>query len=274
MRLGSPPKGFANWTLQLLAKQLVQLEIVDSISPETVRKTLKKTASRRGNPVLGDSSCSQQRVRCLYGGRAGHLQKALRQALSRALHGRAAGATVEGNPGSRSGVEEACAPSGLRIRAGWDGQYLHVRRAPEGMAAGSRPSATHQTRLGIGDEGTDTTRMADAEKVMLVCDNLNTHTKGAFYEAFPPEQARALVQRLEFHCTPKHGSWLNIAENELSCMTRQCLKGRRIGDIVLLREETQAWAAATNESQRGVQWQFTIEDARTRLISLYPKIIN
>ena len=119
-----------------------------------------------------------------------------------------------------------------------------------------------------------TTRFANAGKVMLVCDNLNTHTKGAFYEAFPSEQARALVQRLEFHCTPKHGSWLNIAKNELSCMTRQCLKGRRIGNIELLREETEAWAAATNESQRGVQWQFTIEDARTRLISLYPKIIN
>jgi hypothetical protein len=70
-----------------------------------------------------------------------------------------------------------------------------------------------------------TTRFAEAEKVLLVCDNLNTHTKGAFYEAFPSEQARALVQRLEFHYTPKHGSWLNIAENELSCMTRQCLKG-------------------------------------------------
>ena len=113
MRLGSPPKGFANWTLRLLAKQLVQLEIVDSISPETVRKTLKKRHHAEENPVLGDSSCSQQRVRCLYGGRAGHIQKALRQAVSRALHGRAAGATVEGNPGSRPGVEEACAPRGL-----------------------------------------------------------------------------------------------------------------------------------------------------------------
>jgi len=119
-----------------------------------------------------------------------------------------------------------------------------------------------------------TTRFAEAEKVLLVCDNLNTHTKGAFYEAFPSEQARALVQRLEFHDTPKHGSWLNIAENELSCMTRQCLKGRRTEDIELLREETEAWAAATNENQRGVQWQFTIEDARTKLTSLYPKIIN
>jgi hypothetical protein len=119
-----------------------------------------------------------------------------------------------------------------------------------------------------------TTRFAEAEKVLLVCDNLNTHTKGAFYEAFPSEQARALVQRLEFHYTPKHGSWLNIAENELSCMTRQCLKGRRTEDIELLREEIEAWATATNQNQRGVKWQFTIEDARTKLTSLYPNIIH
>ncbi len=118
------------------------------------------------------------------------------------------------------------------------------------------------------------TRFANAEKVILICDNLNTHTMGAFYDAFPPEEARTLVRRLEFHYTPKHGSWLNIAENELSCMTRQCLKGRRIEDIELLREETEAWSATTNEKQRGVEWQFTIDDARTKLTSLYPKIKN
>jgi hypothetical protein len=73
------------------------------------------------------------------------------------------------------------------------------------------------------------TRYATARKVMLVSDNLNTHTPGAFYEAFPADKARELVRRIEFHHTPKHGSWLNIAENELSCMTRQCLRGRRFG---------------------------------------------
>jgi hypothetical protein len=116
------------------------------------------------------------------------------------------------------------------------------------------------------------TRYADAEKVILVCDNLNTHTKGAFYEAFPPDQARAIVQRLEFRFTPKHGSWLNIAENELSSMTRQCLSGRRIADIEMLREETDAWATSSNDKQRGVDWQFTIENARHKLKSLYPNI--
>ncbi len=117
------------------------------------------------------------------------------------------------------------------------------------------------------------TRYARAEKVILVCDNLNTHTKGAFYEAFVPEQARAILRRLEFRYTPKHGSWLNIAENELSSLTRQCLKGRRLGEIELLRAETTAWHQASNQKQRGVDWQFRVGDARQKLKSLYPKIL-
>ena len=87
------------------------------------------------------------------------------------------------------------------------------------------------------------TRYANAEKVLLVCDNLNTHTKGAFYETFAPEKARAILTRLEFHYTPKHGSWLNIAENELSSMTRQCVKDRRFSTIEKLRQETAACRA-------------------------------
>ena len=116
------------------------------------------------------------------------------------------------------------------------------------------------------------TRYADAERVIVVCDNLNTHTMGAFYEAFPAGRARELVRRLDFRYTPKHGSWLNIAENELSALTRQCLTGRRFGEIEALREETEAWSTASNEKQRGVDWQFKINDARTKLKSLYPKI--
>jgi len=79
------------------------------------------------------------------------------------------------------------------------------------------------------------------------------------------------VKRLEFHYTPKHGSWLNISENELSAMTRQCLKDRKIGDIETLREETQAWSNYQNSNQRGVDWQFKVDNARTKLKSLYPK---
>ena len=116
------------------------------------------------------------------------------------------------------------------------------------------------------------TRYANAEKVMLVCDNLNTHTRGAFYEAFEAKKARELVRRIEFHNTPKHGSWLNIAENELSSMTRQAISGRRIESIEMLRREMSAWADSSNKKQRGIDWQFTVENARVKLRSLYPNL--
>lgn len=116
------------------------------------------------------------------------------------------------------------------------------------------------------------TQYPDAKKILLVCDNLNTHTKGAFYKVFEPQKSREIVKRIEFHYTPKHGSWLNIAENELSSLTRQCLNCRRIGSIEELQTETQAWAEATNSKQRMVDWQFTIGDARVKLKSLYPII--
>jgi hypothetical protein len=116
------------------------------------------------------------------------------------------------------------------------------------------------------------TRYASVDDVNLVCDNLNTHTKGAFYEAFEPERARRLVRRLTFCHTPKHGSWLNIAENELSAMTRQCVAGRRFATVDLLRDETTAWHEYTSEQQRGVDWQFKVDDARAKLKSVYPKL--
>jgi len=114
-------------------------------------------------------------------------------------------------------------------------------------------------------------RYAACERVILVCDNLNTHTKGAFYEAFEPERARNLVRRIEFRHTPKHGSWLNIAENELSSLTRQCLSKQRFPDIATLEQETSAWSTDANSRQRGVDWQMKVDDARTKLKSVYPK---
>jgi len=115
-------------------------------------------------------------------------------------------------------------------------------------------------------------RYANCKQVRLVCDNLNTHTKGAFYQAFEPERARQLVRRIQFCYTPKHGSWLNVAENELSAMTRQCVDGRRFGNIETLRDEITAWSEDINNTQRGVEWQMKVEDARCKLASVYPKI--
>ena len=117
-------------------------------------------------------------------------------------------------------------------------------------------------------------RYADCPRVTLVCDNLNTHTKGAFYEVFEPVRARELVRRLEFCYTPKHGSWLNIAENELSAMTRQCPERtphRRTSRT--LHGEVSAWSSDTNDTQRGVDWQMKVDDARCKLKSVYPKIL-
>jgi hypothetical protein len=115
------------------------------------------------------------------------------------------------------------------------------------------------------------TRYVACDRITLVCDNLNTHTKGAFYEAFPPDEARGYVRRIDFCYTPKHGSWLNVAECELSCLTSQCLRGRRIGELETLQSEIGIWSDKTNAKQRGVDWQFQIDDARRKLKRLYPK---
>jgi hypothetical protein len=109
----------------------------------------------------------------------------------------------------------------------------------------------------------------DAERIRVVLDNLNTHTKAALYEAFPPAEARRVLRKLEFHYTPVHGSWLNMAELEFSMLARQCLN-RRIGDRDTLVTEVAAWEAARNEQRASITWQFTVDDARRKLHRLYP----
>ena len=111
----------------------------------------------------------------------------------------------------------------------------------------------------------------DAPKICLVMDNLNTHAISSLYEAFPAARARELAKRLEIHYTPKHGSWLNIAEIELSVLTSQCL-GRRIPSMETLAAELDAWNCARNNTCASVNWQFTTEDARIKLHRLYPNI--
>jgi hypothetical protein len=110
-----------------------------------------------------------------------------------------------------------------------------------------------------------------AKKIRLVMDNLNTHKIGSLYEAYPPETAWEMAKRLEIHYTPKHGSWLNIAEIELSAMTKQCLN-RRIWDLQTLKDQISAWELSRNTNQRSVIWRFTTHDARTKMKSLYPDV--
>jgi hypothetical protein len=112
-------------------------------------------------------------------------------------------------------------------------------------------------------------RYPAAERIVLVQDNLNTHTPGSLYEAFPPAEAKRLADKLEWHYTPRHGSWLNIAEIELSLLSRQCLD-RRIPDTATLQAEVAAWADRRNAASGPVDWRFTAEDARIKLKRLYP----
>lgn len=109
----------------------------------------------------------------------------------------------------------------------------------------------------------------EVQKIVLVCDNLNTHNFSSLYEAFSPSEARRIINKLELHHTPKHGSWLDMAECELSVFTAQCLS-RNIESIDKLKDESEAWYVSRNSTQKGIDWQFTIDDARIKLKHLYP----
>ncbi len=155
-------------------------------------------------------------------------------------------------------------------RAGTASVFLFTETLKEWRGTSVRPRRTrtdwaHEVRSVLEQ------RYSDATKVILVCDNLNTHKVASFYEAFPPHEARRLAERIEIHHTPKHGSWLNVAECELSVLSRQCLH-RRTPDIQALTRKVTAWDTDRNNRQSGVDWQFTTEDARIKLNGLYPAI--
>lgn len=141
--------------------------------------------------------------------------------------------------------------------AGWRHASVRERR--------TKPDRTEEIRRLL------TEIYPDKEKIILVMDNLNTHAKSSLYQAFPAAEAAALANRLEIHYTPKHGSWLDTAEIELNAMTRQC-PDRRIANIEDLRRELAKWESDRNENCKTVDWQFTAEDARIKLKTLYPKI--
>lgn len=113
----------------------------------------------------------------------------------------------------------------------------------------------------------------EAEQVVLVTDNLNTHGPASLYEAFAPEEAQGIAQKIEWHYTPEHGSWLNMAETELSVLSRQCLN-RRIADADTLAQEVAAWQERRDRTRSTIRWQFTTQDARIKLRRLYPQLVN
>jgi hypothetical protein len=143
--------------------------------------------------------------------------------------------------------------------AGWREVAVTVQRTAVDWA--------HQVKALV-----DHPRYAQAERITLVCDNLNTHSLVSLYSAFEPSEALRLAKRLEIVYTPVHGSWLNVAEIELSVLSRQCLD-RRLATLLAVQEAVAPWHADRNAAQKDVHWQFTTEDARVKLHALYPKII-
>ena len=151
-----------------------------------------------------------------------------------------------------------CSPSRLAVGVMWASVSYRGRRTAIDWA--------QQIKALVDDP-----RYVEVDRITVVCDNLNTHNRGSLYKAFAPAEALRIANRIELVYTPKHGSWLNIAECELSVLSRQCLN-RRIDKMSTIAAETQAWSAARNAGQTGVNWHFKPHDARIKLKRLYPKV--
>ena len=267
---GAAPSGCARWTLRLLAARLIELESVPAVGHETVRQTLRandlKPWPKRqwciAPTASADFVCHMEDVLAVYprpfdpqrpvvclDETTKQLVSATRTPLPAAA-GRPVSYAYEYERQGVAPLFMLCAPL-----QGWREVSVRERKPRVDYAQCLRALAAEH--------------FPQAEKIVLVQDNLNTHAAASLYEAFEPGTARRLLERFEFHSTPKHGSWLNIAEIELSGLSRQCLD-RRIGEWNLLRQEVPAWTARRNQPQCKTNWRFTTADARIKLKKLYP----
>jgi transposase len=266
----TPPEGYCKWTLRLLSDRMVQMNYIDEISHTTVGTVLKKNSLK---PHLVEEWCipkeqSADFVACM---------EDVLEVYSRPYDKRFPVVCMDEKPlqllgEARRGRRKS---NGTLIQ---DSEY--VRNGTCSIFLFTEPLAgyRHATALERRTKVDWAKQMKwladtvypDAEKIIMVCDNLNTHNKSSFYEAFQPTEALRLAKRFEFHYTPKHGSWLDIAEIELSSLSKQCLGKRRIDNLQDLNSELEKWHKDRNQKQKGVDWQFTSEDARVKLKHLYP----
>jgi transposase len=265
-----PPIGRRFWTLRLLAERMVELRFVDGISYETVRRLLKKNVLK---PWLTKRWCIPPEASGEFVWRMEDvlevytrpydprrpqvcLDEVSKQLLADARPslpprpGRSKRVDYEYERRGTANLFLCCEP--LR---GWRSVRVTERRTRLDWARCIKELAD--------------VHYPDAERIVLVLDNLNTHTPGSLYEAFPPAEAKRLADKLEIHYTPKHGSWLNIAELELSVLARQCLD-RRIPERAELEREVAAWEDERNSLGGTIDWRFTTDDARIKLRRLYP----
>ena len=267
-----PPVGRRRWTLRLLADKMVELRYIDGVSYETVRQVLKKN---RLKPWLTKRWCIPPEQSGEFVWRMEDIlevytrpydparpQVCLDEASTQLLKdARPLRMAKPGKPARYDYEYERNGTANLFLVTeplrGWRHVEVTERRTKADWARVIKDLVD--------------VRYPDAERIVLVMDNLNTHTPAALYEAFAPAEARRIVERLEIHYTPKHGSWLNVAEIELSTMSGQCLH-RRIPDRETLEREVAAWEAERNALGGPVNWRFTTEDARVKLKRLYPSI--
>src|SRR5712671_3584521 len=219
---------------------------------------------------MGDPAGRQRGLRRQHGRRAGGLSEAARSAASARVPRRNLEAAdhrdARADP-CQAGTQGAAR---LRIRTQWRRQSVHGVRAAGRVAACESDRPPHAIDYAHTLRDLSDVHFPDAAKIVLVQDNLNTHKPASLYEAFPAAEARRLVERFEWHYTPKHGSWLDMAESELGVLASQCLD-RRIADKQILAHEVNAWQHHRNKHHAKADWQFKTADARVKLKRLYPQ---
>lgn len=270
---GEPPEGQGSWTLRLLAERMVELGYVESISHETVRQVLKKNELK---PWLQECWVipPKENAEFVY-----HMEDVL-DVYTRPYEPNYPVVCFDETSKQLVSEKKVPIPSQPGQPRRYDYEYerngvcnlfmfsepLKGWRHVEVTERRTKKDYSHQMKYLVD------VCYPDAERVIVIHDNLNTHVPSALYETFEPAEAKRILEGLEIHYTPKHGSWLNMAEIELSVLSRQCLD-RRIPNQEILKREVAAWESRRNVQGSTIDWQFTTEDARIKLKRLYPSII-
>ncbi|MHA7635036.1 IS630 family transposase [Corallococcus sp. M7] len=260
-----PPAGRARWTLQLLADEMVRLTEHEGLSRETVRRRLEENELKPW----------QKRMWCIPKVDAEYVAR-----MEDVLELYAAPADkahpvvcFDETPVQLIGEVRTPVPAAPGRPRRYDYEYQRNGTANLFVHAGRRhvdvtPSRTSRDFARQMRDLVDE-HYPDAERVRVVLDNLSTHSAAALYETFPPQEARRLLRKLEFHYVPKHASWLNMVEIEISILTRQCL-GRRLGDVKTLKHEVARWQRQRNLARARIRWRFSVDSARQKLGKSYP----
>jgi transposase len=269
---GDAPEGHGRWTLRLLGQQMVELGYVESISHETIRQTLKKNELKPWQnkewciPAKENAEfvCAMEDTLDVYKRPYDETHPLICMDESSKQHIKDTRQPIPAKPGTVARYDTEYERNGVSNIFMFF-EPLQGKRYVEVTDQRTAVDWAYQIRDLVD------VHYPHAERITLVMDNLNTHSGASLYKAFEPKEARRILEKLEIHYTPKHGSWLNMAEIELSILSRQCMD-RRIPDQETLKEEIAAWQEKRNAIARPMEWRFTTEDARIKLKKLYPTL--